>query len=267
VYDSLIIFMSTSVAPWHPSTDITLRTINSLQDLLGASIEPCIYCDYPPPWVPPEQCEAYFEYIRCLRQLNLGPVTRAKRFVGLVGLVNRFIHDLPPTAKVIFNMQHDWEFVQPNRIQIDRLYHTLLACPEVQFVRFHKRKLPQSNRTYVDRNYWEVSDYAVPLIATDGWGDSPHIATVTHYRQHVLPHLDLDPGPDGRYGMEGPIWRAYQHDIKRMGLREAQQEWGSFLYGKFGDDAYVIHTGYEAGVWRKKHKIQSRHPKIPKKYK
>lgn len=250
--DDLAIFMPTSPAPWHPSTDITEKAIASYQTVLRKAIPPRIYCDYPAPWVPPKVFNDYSLYLDRLASLFPGCVIRQAAFGGLVSLVQRFLNET--TLPFLFNMQHDWEFVDPKRIDIDRLMDTFRNHPEVQCVRFHKRTLPQSGH-YVDRHYWAVTDYPVPLIATDGWGDSPHIASLAHYRKFVEPNLQFDHGPDGRFGVEWPVWRKYRQLIRRIGLTAAQRRWGCFLYGCFNEPGFIQHLGDSAGYWRAELKI------------
>lgn len=154
---------------------------------------------------------------------------------------------------LILNVQHDWEFVDPARVLILALAN-LMMQGKIGIVRFHKRSLPQPKK-YVDRQYYELIPdqyHDVPLISTDGWGDSPHIATLTHYKNKVLPNLSDDYQRDyGRYGVEGPVWRQYQKDIKAKGFAAAWCDWLSCIYGRFGDGKYVRHLGGDATNWRK----------------
>jgi hypothetical protein len=210
-----------------------------------------LYCDGCPSHATEEERNNYEEHINSIQSLQSVSVFRFEERIGLAGLVNQFIKTID--TPLILNMQHDWKFVDHQRIDISGLVRTMLEHPEVQVVRFHKRSLPQA-RKHVDRHYYEIAEgtYEVPLIATDGWGDSPHIASKAHYLERVLPTMDLDVGDDGRYGVEGPMWRAYREDIKKSGFKIAHAKWGSHLYGRFGDVRYIDHLGGAATKWRKR---------------
>lgn len=246
------IFIPTSPAPWHPSTEIIERAIKSAQGLFSEPVIATIYCDSTPSWCTDTETDKYNTYCERLRGLDITRIRRSYRWIGLAGLVEMFLSELQ--SPLLLNFQHDWEILKPERIQTDKLLFAMQYRPEVQCVRFTKRILPQRRRG-VDRRYFETNEYGVPLIGTDGWGDSPHFATKEHYVRHVLPYLSHDVGEDGRYGVEGPVYRQYQLDIRNKGLSVAQREWGSFLYGRFGEEPYLNHLGGLARTWRKNHGV------------
>lgn len=254
---SVQVFMPTSLSPWHPSVDITSEAIHSLRRLLQTDITVTVYCDGLPPWASANDLLAYHTYTNQLYELNNVLVWESEKWVGLAGLVKAFIShfELP----LMFNMQHDWIIANQETINTPKLIDSMLSHPELQIVRFHKRTLPQPRR-YVDRNYKEVDEsvYGVPVIATDGWGDSPHFASLKHYHEKVKPNLDLSVGPDGRYGVEGPLSKNYKHRVRRVGFETAQKEWGSFIYGKFGDPGRIEHLGNAARRWRKNKGLEAK---------
>jgi hypothetical protein len=174
------------------------------------------------------------------------------QWVGLVGLYRHIIADLD--EPLILNWQHDWVACNPERVDVDRLIWCMHHDPRVQNVRFGKRRIkPKPIDSY--QMPWDTSVFGIPLIATNGWGDSPHFATKTHYENKVLPRLGRYKGPDGRYGVEGPILRRYRTAIKRLGFTQAHEDWGVFLYGRQGDGRYVKHIGRMAERWRIRKKI------------
>jgi hypothetical protein len=254
--DQIEVIIPTSIAPWHPSTKIIEETVASVQQLFPEKVHPKIYCDWPPDWSSKEEREGYDSYCHQLERLDIGQVIRAASWLGLPGIIKMAIERLD--APLVLNFQHDWVLLGPERVRFGELIQAMLCPnghPEIHIVRFHKRNLPQRTIS-VDRRYSECTQFPIPLIRTDGWGDSPHIATREHYLTRVLPVLSLDHGADGRYGMEGPVWRSYQRDIKERGFEAAQEEWGSYLYGRFGDGPYIRHTGREATRWRRKKGVQ-----------
>jgi hypothetical protein len=257
--DDIQVFMPTSLAPWHPSIAITEEAINSLRALLGNGLVVNIYCDGLPGWATSQDRIRYGEYIHKLSDLQGTNIIEISNWMGLSGLVRQFISDIH--KPLVFNMQHDWIFIRPERVDAAKLVAAMLTSPELQVVRFHKRPLPQAKK-YVDRTYYEedIEKYGVPLIRTDGWGDSPHMARAEHYRNRVLEHLDTKIGKDGRFGLEGPLASAYRRDVRQLGFDRAQKEWGVFIYGKFGDVGYIDHLGGAAKAWRKQRKLGTSRP-------
>ena len=255
--DHLRFFIPTSLCPWHPDTRIIEQTIVSTWEMLGEEVPPRIYCDMPPSWATVEHKSNYQEYIIRLEQLDLGQVIIAPEWVGLVGLFSMLLAELD--RPLILNVQHDWEFVQPDRVDTPKLVECMLAREELQSVRFTKRPLPYTNtrRRLVDRRCIEVDleRFGIPLIATGGWGDSPHFARQDHYHR-ISELINSDHGMDGRYGLEGPIYKFYTKMIKRQGFTKAQRSFGSFMYGRFHEPAYVHHIGNASGRWRKKLRIK-----------
>lgn len=249
--DTLQVFVPTSAAPWNPNTEIITKTVGSIWELLGERIRPHFYCDGLQPWLSEEEASAYIEYCNKLIQLKYGPLYMSDEWTGLAGLLTKFVKHAETV--VAFNVQHDWVFPDSYRVNAQKLVQLMAENDAVQIVRLHKRPLPQP-RKYVDRRYEEcpLDQYGLPLIRTDGWGDSPHFARIEHYKTKVLPNIVHDLTLDGgRYGVEGPVWRAYRKDAAKLGFHEAQRQWGSFLYGRFGDTAYVEHIGGHARKWRK----------------
>lgn len=248
-------WITTSPAPWHPSTEIIERTLESTWELIGEKVRPVFYADGRAPWITDEDWEAYKGYLQKLWQW--GRVLEMETWIGLVGLYQRFIRAwlTAPEHKIplVLTVQHDWEFIKPKRVQFGKLVQ-LMTSTGPQCVRFHKRPLPQSNG-YVDREYYELSLEEwnnVPLIKTDGWGDSPHLATRNHYIWISQFLTANDYSKDyGRYGVEGPVWQAYRRDKQTMGFAKAWADWSSCIYGRFGDRGYVRHLGGDATRWRK----------------
>jgi len=196
----------------------------------------------------------YWKHVRLLG--DIGDVHVQDEWVGLAGQYASIIEGLE--KPLVLNMQHDWEFVEPKRVQIGRLVHLMLnPASGVQMVRFHKRKLPQSRRKQsTDWRYGELDpkDYnGVPLIRTNGWGCPPHIATLQHYREKVLPNMDCSrfKARYGRHGVEHQVRLAHTRDERARGPDRSWADWGTCFYGRFGDERYVRHLGHKSRRWRR----------------
>jgi len=250
--DSIQLFVPTSVCPWHPSTHVIEQTITSVWEMLREEVPPTIYCDMPPSWTPPEQCYDYEEYLRQLKRIGIGKLVLAPKWVGLVGLFKLLWDNLD--KPLVLNVQHDWEFINSNRVDPNQLVARMVADERLQVIRFSKRSLPYNNYRWrmVDHRTEEVDPdrFGIPLIATGGWGDSPHFARADHYTR-ISRIVDYNCGADGRYGVEGPIYKHYRRSMKRRGFIKAQRDWGSFLYGQYHEEAYIQHLGAGSKRWRK----------------
>ena len=102
----LQVFMPTSLAPWHPSTEVTEKAIQSLRSFLKEEIVVNVYCDGLPPWANADDLLNYHTYIAGLHSCSKVRVWESERWIGLAGLVKDFM--LHFDKPLMFNMQHDW---------------------------------------------------------------------------------------------------------------------------------------------------------------
>ena len=257
--DDVHIFCPTSPAPWHPSIDITRKALESVFEMLGGRPTVSIWCDFPAPWVTRKDAAAYWDYVTTLTRARIGSVQVKAVWVGLVGLVREFITD--NEHPVVINWQHDWECLQPELVDAAALVAEMCRpSSPVQYVRFHRRGLSiASAATYVkdslvEAPLWEPiqAPHGLPLVPSNGWGDSPHFATRRHYHTLVRDHASSHTDASGRRGLESRLGQAYKHAIREDGFRAAHLRWGSWFYGSLGDGPYVAHLGRAATKWRKK---------------
>lgn len=244
------IFVITSPAPWHPSTETTETAVDSMLRTIGSKVPVWIMADGPPPWATIDDITAYTEYLDKLRHKKLGGVIEQTSWCGLSGLVGRIIRIL--TRPVIVNLQHDWQILRPDLVDGPALVEEMRKPQSpVKYVRFNKVTLTeQAAARYTD--HWKPipPPKGLSLIASNGWGDSPHIATADHYRSVVAQHMEHRRKDDGRYGLERPLGLAYRRDQKRDGFSVAHAKWGSWFYGSIGFPPMLKHLGTDARQWR-----------------
>ncbi len=248
--EGLHVAVFTSVSPWHPSTDILKRSMDSLFDMLGSRVECHLYCDQSPTWATADEAAAYREYLERLKRLRYGPLSVAERHDGLLGSVRRMM--AANKEPFILHHQHDFEYLEASRIDMRQLLQSLEINRRTQYVCFLKRGLRERDASRYLPGWEPVpADDGTRLTAFNGWSCNPHLATARHYRKFVMPNTANDTGIDGLAGFEKDVCRAYMRAQRQDGFRAAQARWGIWLYGHIGDSRYVRHLGQEATTWRK----------------
>lgn len=244
------IFVFTSPAPWHPSTEITETAVDSMLRTIGGNVPVWIMADGPPSWATHDDVMAYTEYLHRLRQKKIGGLIAQSQWIGLSGLVSRVMRIM--TRPILVNLQHDWEITHPELVDGSQLVEEMRKPDTpVKYVRFHKVAL-SDHACAKYTSYWEqvAPPNNLPLIASNGWGDSAHIATADHYRTTVAQHMEPCQKDDGRYGLERPLGLAYRAEQKRDGFRAAHAKWGSWFYGENGYPPMMRHLGDDTRRWR-----------------
>ena len=239
----------TSYQVQHPSTHSIETTVQGIKKLLPES-PVYIYCDWPQDYLTREQRHAYWNYLRRLKRLQLGTLIRLGEWVGLPGIHHAIVHH--SRLPLLFNCQHDWKFVQPERIHAETLLYSMFGNKStVQCVRLSKR-LYTKGGGHIDTLLEPVDEslFGVPLLKTSGWSDNPHFATMYHYVVHVMPNMAKTRLPDGSSGVETYVCRAYRRDIKELGFEAAHKRWGVYLYGRLRDFRYIHHLGLDTTTWR-----------------
>ncbi len=243
----LRIAVITSYETIHPSVRNIRTTIADVRKLFPNS-PLTIYADWPQDFLTKGQRRHYWQYLGRIQRLSLGPIHLMPDWVGLPGII-REICDRT-VEPLLFNMQHDWTFWEPERIDSNGIIEALESTSCVaQLIRFSKRKHINGGG-HVDTNLVQLEDNPVPLVATDGWADNPHVATMEHYRTRVVPNMWKQRPADGVTGVETPVCEAYRKDIALIGFADAHKRWGVCMYGRLGDFRYVKHTGYATTEWR-----------------
>lgn len=239
----------TSIAPWHPSTDIIDKAVESCWEMFGEEIQPIIICDFASDRFMGPSRDKYTKYVTRLCR-KYPQVIWHHKFVGLVGAINTMMK--LEVNRIVYVHQDDWEVVKPKRVDIDGLIDLMLGRQDVNYVRFSKRKL---KRTWEDRHFDAPKirlqrDTEPPLIAINDWSDHPHFATREHYRDFVLPALKDNSDKWGRKGVENLVAASFIRDQNRLGFDEANKIWGCHIYGAFGDRKYIKHLGLERKHYR-----------------
>lgn len=250
--DGLEVVMFAAAAPWNPSIDIAAKTVEGIYEVVGRQVPITIYCDGPADWLTKQEAHAYAQWRDRVRLEDWGPMRKSAKWVGLPGMVRVMVADCK--QPVLFVCQADWQFLGGDRVDFPALLACMRQEPSVQHVRLHKRVLSDQEGARYAKTWQDVSSpCTVPLLATNGWGDSPHVATLDHYQKNVLPNMRDIVGQDKRYGVEAFVGREYSRRQGEVGFVQAHREWGCWFYGNRGDAGYIRHLGDAARDWRKAH--------------
>jgi hypothetical protein len=237
----LTILTTTSPIRSNPSVRIITRAIESLINRLGLlGCRHLIVCDGCEPY-PSARAAAYDAYKERLKALQhagiLGTrveVLECPTRMGLSGVVLSGMARID-TPYLLFH-EHDWEVTRP--VDVDGILQTFENWPQVHHIRLNVRTNVRTGWDFVLEA--DKESRPVPLLRTSSWSSNPHFARVSYYRSSILPRLTNSPD-GGAASFEGPIFRAAVADIRAQGFESSHQNWGTFVYGSFGDPPIVSH--------------------------
>lgn len=254
---NLSIILTTSPAPWHPSTELTELSIRNKQELLGAAIKPVLACDGVPPYLTKDDKSNYLSYIKRLEKLDVAELVVSDKWVGHAGtLFNAYdlADELCSFCNIILATEDDDIVINPDSIDTNGILSALEAPNPIQCIRFVRCD------PYVVRkgsgNYKVIGDlgvkYGVPLLANRGWATSTHFATKSFYEKRIIASLDYkgSTAGDGRGGVERVVWVKYRNECKKIGEMEAWKKWGICMYWRDDDKPQLDHRGVARKKWR-----------------
>ena len=171
-------------------------------------------------------------------------------FGGLISSINNVLKVIK--TKYFILLEHDWVFLEKNNINFLNLIDIFEKYNFVNSVWFNKDD--NSMRGFeieTDKN-----NFVVPfgreeriseddLLVTCRWSNNPAIFRVEKFKFWFDEYINnqyvgiLD---QGCQNVEETMIRIYRENIKNNSWYDVRDEWGTFLYGKIGDDAYVGHT-------------------------
>jgi hypothetical protein len=167
----------------------------------------------------------------------------AVRF-GLQKIIRKILEKV--TTPYLLFLEHDWEFQGPE-IDLENLIGVFDQNEMVNYVRFNKRKNVISNFDFILEKETSIKD--IDLIRTVAHSNNPHLVRVEKLRKDWLPICLNDPlcqKMDLRgkaFGIENPLFKRHLHDVREMGFAQAQEKWGTYIYGEIGDPPRIKHLG------------------------
>lgn len=146
-------------------------------------------------------------------------------------------------------LEHDWVFL--NKINWASLTDAMNRCYLINSVWFNKDdnnirgfEICNTNNgpTPFEKDN-RISD--IDLITTCRWSNNPAIHRTTKMKEWFHKYIDneyVDIINQRSHNIEEKMIDIYRNDILTNGWDSVKDNWGTFLYGKIGDTAYVGHT-------------------------
>lgn len=220
---SLSVIISASFIKSHPSIDFIKYTIESLGYLNLKEDTPIFLAhDY-------NSCVKYTEYLE-----NLNEYVKDKPFIKII---TRETHGhLTGNIRNAFNfinteyvliIQHDLPFIR--KLEIQNIIYDMQNSPELKHIRFNKRKnIKVASDALNDLFGRQIVCKYNTYTRTPSWSDQNHICRADYYRDVILKECN-----------DGNFMEIYL--IKRSTNEEIHKIYGTYLFGKLNEAAYIRH--------------------------
>lgn len=131
-------------------------------------------------------------------------------------------------TEYVLIIQHDLPFV--NYFDIHKVIEDMKNNPELKHVRFNKRKnIKAVSDALNDLFGKQINSINYTYTRTPSWSDQNHLCLSEYYRNIILKECS-----DGTF-MENYL-------IKRSVNEDIHSKYGTYLFGKLNEDAYINHT-------------------------
>ena len=224
--NQLTVVLTTHILPTAPSTSIIEECIESIRENF-IKINECqfkIYCDV-------KNSEQWFtkEYLNNLKKIKDVQIIENPNS----GLKINYLRALSEanTPYILF-CEHDWIFL--DKINTSNIVKCLNNNSSINFIRFNKRDNQWAHIDHPDPNIrsgdiWETYIEDAPEILEQSLMKTNCIATHPHIiRKDIintwLPFLNT-------WSIEWDLFSNYNHDINKMGFKDAHEKWGIYNYG------------------------------------
>ena len=177
-------------------------------------------------------------------------VSTSYSFGGLISSIKNVL-DKITTPYFIF-LEHDWVFLEKNRINFDGLLNSFKNNSFVNAVWFNKDDnqmrgfeiSTDSNNEMIPfgpENRVSESD----LIVSCRWSNNPAMFRTEKFKywfNNMISNEHVGKVNQGSHNVEENMITIYREIISKNNWNDIRDDWGTFLYGKIGDSAYVGHT-------------------------
>jgi hypothetical protein len=220
---SLSVIITASFIKSHPSIEFIKYTIESLGYINLKEDTPIFLAhDY----------NSSVEYIQYLE--NLEEYIKDKPFIKIIrrethghltGNIRNAFNFV--TSKYILILQHDLPFIR--KLEIENIIQDMENTPELKHIRFNKRKnikvaSDALNDLFGRQTVCKYNTYT----RTPSWSDQNHICRADYYRDLILKECN-----------DGNFMEIYL--IKRSTNEEIHKIYGTYLFGKLNEPAYIRH--------------------------
>jgi hypothetical protein len=177
-------------------------------------------------------------------------VTITTSFGGLISSLNNVINNIK--TKYFILLEHDWVFLQKDRINFKKLLNSFEKNEFVNAVWFNKddnsvrgfeicRDIQNNDIPFGPENRISETD----LIVTCRWSNNPSMFRTSKFKfwfDNYIKNEYIGKTNQSSHNVEETMIPIYRDIISKNNWYDVRDEWGTYLYGKLGDDAYVGHT-------------------------
>jgi hypothetical protein len=164
--------------------------------------------------------------------------------VGLFNVLDTTIEAIG--TPYILWVEHDWVF-KGAPIKFKAIIEMMNNHPNIHSVRFNKRDNQINGHDFIMGEN-EVPGY-YPLMKTSSFSNNPSIIRTEKLKKEWLPickkalrRVSNNLGGSA-FGIEEILFRQIVKDIRALGFEKAHRKWGTYVFGKAGDSARVVHIG------------------------
>lgn len=234
---SLTAIITSSYIKSHPNIDIIKETIESLTFINKNNIDIIISQDYSDNKDYKLYLENLKNYIKTLNYKNIKLLVSEKH-VHLTGVIRNSINYV--NTKYILLIQHDLPFIRS--FNIDSIMSDMDEKNEIKYVRFNKRKNIKLIFDSINDLFGkEINGKNNTYTRTPAWSDNNHLCLTSYYKDLILKEC-IDGIP-----MEEQIHGRSINEIEHS-------KWGTYLFGKNNEDAYIKHSDGKNYKMKEKHK-------------
>jgi hypothetical protein len=192
-----------------------------------------------------------YEISRYFRDIR-GEICPSVSFIngGLISSLKNVLNKIQ-TEYFLF-LEHDWVFLEKNRIDYNALLQVFDKYSFVNAVWFNKDDNNMRGFDITDDLNGGVTPYVLEdriqelsLVTTCRWSNNPAIFRTSKMKEWFIKYIDneyVDKINQAAANIEETMIPTYRAEIKEFGWDNVKDNWGTFLYGNLGDDPYVGHT-------------------------
>jgi GR25 family glycosyltransferase involved in LPS biosynthesis len=169
---------------------------------------------------------------------------------GLISSFDKFLSKIQ-TEYFLF-LEHDWVFLKKDNIDYHNLIQSFDKYSFINAVWFSKNDNTMRAFEICEDNNGKITPFEketrvseTPLITTCRWSNNPVVFRTSKMREWFDKYINnehVNRIHQGSQNIEESIIPKYRDEISKLGWENIKDNWGTYLYGNIGDDAYVAHT-------------------------
>ncbi len=149
-------------------------------------------------------------------------------------------------------LEHDWVFLQKDRINFKKLTEVMDKYSFVNAVWFNKDDNQLRGFEICGDKNGKITPYErenrideLDLVKTIRWSNNPVIFRTSKMQEWFDKYVDnptIGVTHQGQFNLEDNMIRIYRETIEQSDWEQIKDEWGTYLYGNIGEGQLVGHT-------------------------